>query len=132
MMNTFVGHREQVIRRRACSTPSSRWRSTKDTVENLISEIRKCVETGERVLVTTIDEAVSEDLTSYLREAKMPRRYLHSDIDRSSRWKFYGISGSATSTCSSGLTFCARGLDHSRGALVAGFSTPTKEGFSAQ
>ena len=49
--------------------------------EDLINEVLKAVEEGERVLVTTLTKRMSEDLSSYLRERSVRVEYLHSDID---------------------------------------------------
>uniref|UniRef100_UPI00332A5797 helicase-related protein n=1 Tax=Pseudoalteromonas sp. GW168-MNA-CIBAN-0100 TaxID=3140434 RepID=UPI00332A5797 len=52
-----------------------------DQVDDLLSEIYKSVEKGERVLVTTLTKRMSEDLTDYLSEHNVKVRYLHSDRD---------------------------------------------------
>ncbi|HWL16662.1 MAG TPA: excinuclease ABC subunit UvrB, partial [Opitutus sp.] len=72
---------EQLVRPTGLLDPEIALRSTKGQVENLIGEIRAATAAGERVLVTTLTKRLAEDLTSYLREAKIRVEYLHSDID---------------------------------------------------
>src|SRR5690606_30714972 len=72
---------EQVIRPTGLLDPEIEVRPTKGQVEDLIAEVRRAVDAGERVLVTTLTKRLSEDLTSFLREAKIRVEYLHSDID---------------------------------------------------
>ena len=62
---------EQLIRPTGLLDPEIVLRSTKGQVEDLISEIRKAVLVGERVLVTTLTKRLSEDITSFLREVKI-------------------------------------------------------------
>src|SRR6202040_534318 len=50
-------------------------------IDDLLEEIRRREERGERVLVTTLTKKMSEDLTDYLLEAGGKARYLHSEID---------------------------------------------------
>ncbi|MFM9079327.1 MAG: excinuclease ABC subunit UvrB, partial [Opitutaceae bacterium] len=72
---------EQLIRPTGLLDPEITVRSTKGQVENLITEVRAAAAAGERVLVTTLTKRLSEDLTSYMREAGIRVEYLHSDID---------------------------------------------------
>ncbi|MDP3678943.1 MAG: excinuclease ABC subunit UvrB, partial [Methylotenera sp.] len=50
-------------------------------VDDLLGEIKKRVDVGERVLATTLTKRMAEDLTDYLTEHGVKARYLHSDID---------------------------------------------------
>jgi excinuclease ABC subunit B len=61
--------------------PSIDIRKTENQIDDVISEIRKNVEKGQRVIVTTLTKKMSEDLTSYLKELDIKVQYLHSDID---------------------------------------------------
>ena len=56
-------------------------RPIKGQVEDSINEIKKTVEEGFRVLVTTLTKRMSEDLTDFLRDHDVKVEYLHSDID---------------------------------------------------
>ncbi|MCD4811771.1 excinuclease ABC subunit UvrB [bacterium] len=56
-------------------------RPTENQIDDVISEIGKNVEKGQRVIVTTLTKKMSEDLTDYLKELNIKVQYLHSDID---------------------------------------------------
>ncbi len=56
-------------------------RKTEGQIDDVISEISKNIEKGQRVLVTTLTKRMAEDLTSYLKDLDIKVQYLHSDID---------------------------------------------------
>jgi excinuclease ABC subunit B len=72
---------EQLIRPTFVVDPEVEVRPTKNQIDDLLSEIRRREEAGERVLVTTLTKKMAEDLTDYLLEAGVRGRYLHSEID---------------------------------------------------
>lgn len=72
---------EQIIRPTGLMDPKMTIRSAKNQVEDLLGEIKKRVERGERVLVTTLTKKMAEDLTEYYNELGIRARYMHSDID---------------------------------------------------
>src|SRR3954470_1155174 len=119
---------EQVIRPTGLLDPVITIRPTKGQVENLISEIRKSVEAGERVLVTTLTKRLSEDLTSYLREAKVRVEYLHSDIDAIERVEILRNLRLGNFDVLVGINLLREGLDLPEVALVA-ILDADKEGF---
>jgi len=61
--------------------PSIDVRPIDNQIDDVISEVRKNIEKGERVLITTLTKRMSEDLTEYLKEYDIKVAYLHSDID---------------------------------------------------
>ena len=72
---------EQLIRPTGIVDPEVEVRATKNQIDDLLGEIRRRAEAGERVLVTTLTKKMAEDLTDYLLEAGVKTRYLHSEID---------------------------------------------------
>ena len=72
---------EQLIRPTFVVDPEVEVRPTKNQIDDLLNEIRRREEAGERVLVTTLTKKMAEDLTDYLLEAGVRARYLHSEID---------------------------------------------------
>src|SRR2546430_14359607 len=72
---------EQLIRPTYLVDPEVELRPTKNQIDDLLNEIRRREEVGERVLVTTLTKKMSEDLTDYLLEAGGKARYLHSQVD---------------------------------------------------
>src|SRR6185503_4215692 len=72
---------EQLVRPTGLIDPEVEIRPVRSQVDDVLSEINKCVEKEERVLITTLTKRMSEDLTEYLAEHDVKVRYLHSDID---------------------------------------------------
>jgi excinuclease ABC subunit B len=72
---------EQLIRPTGIVDPDVELRPTKDQIDDLLNEIRRREEVGERTLVTTLTKKMAEDLTDYLLESGVKARYLHSEID---------------------------------------------------
>jgi len=119
---------EQVIRPTGLLDPEITLRPTKGQVEDLIGEVRKAVEQGERVLVTTLTKRLSEDLTSYMREAKLRVEYLHSDIDALERVEILRNLRRGNFDVLIGINLLREGLDLPEVALVAVLDAD-KEGF---
>lgn len=71
---------EQIIRPTGLLDPIVEVRPTANQIDDLIEEVHKTIEKGERVLVTTLTKKMAEDLTDYLMEQSIKVRYLHSDI----------------------------------------------------
>lgn len=61
--------------------PEIEVRKTENQIDDVINEVRKNIENGERVLITTLTKRLSEDLTEYLKDYNIKVAYLHSDID---------------------------------------------------
>ncbi|RKY96840.1 MAG: excinuclease ABC subunit B, partial [Candidatus Hydrothermota bacterium] len=72
---------EQIIRPTGLVDPKITVKPTEHQVDDMIEEIRKRVEKGERVLITTLTKRMAEDLSEYLLGAGFRVRYLHSEID---------------------------------------------------
>jgi excinuclease ABC subunit B len=119
---------EQLIRPTGLLDPEITLRPTKGQVEDLIGEIRAAVEKGERVLVTTLTKRLSEDLTAFLREAKIRVEYLHSDIDAIERVEILRNLRLGNFDVLVGINLLREGLDLPEVALVA-ILDADKEGF---
>ncbi len=119
---------EQVIRPTGLLDPEITLRPTKGQVEDLIAEARRAVEKGERVLVTTLTKRLSEDLTAYLREAKIRVEYLHSDIDVIERVEILRNLRQGNFDVLIGINLLREGLDLPEVALVV-ILDADKEGF---
>lgn len=72
---------EQIIRPTGLIDPEVEVRPTKGQVDDLYAEIKKRVEVGERVLVTTLTKRMAEDLSDYLLELGLKVNYLHSEVE---------------------------------------------------
>jgi excinuclease ABC subunit B len=119
---------EQLIRPTGLVDPQITLRPTKGQVEDLIGEVRRAAEAGERVLVTTLTKRLSEDLTTYLREAKVRVEYLHSDIDAIERVEILRNLRLGNFDVLIGINLLREGLDLPEVALVA-ILDADKEGF---
>jgi excinuclease ABC subunit B len=119
---------EQVIRPTGLLDPEIVVHSTKGQVEHLIGEIKLAVEKGERVLVTTLTKRLSEDITSFMREAKIRVEYLHSDIDAIERVEILRNLRLGNFDVLVGINLLREGLDLPEVALVA-ILDADKEGF---
>jgi excinuclease ABC subunit B len=119
---------EQVIRPTGLLDPEITIRPIKGQVEDLIGEIKAAASAGERVLVTTLTKRLSEDLTTFLREAKVRVEYLHSDIDTIERIEILRNLRLGNFDALIGINLLREGLDLPEVALVA-ILDADKEGF---
>lgn len=119
---------EQIIRPTGLLDPVLEMRPTEGQVENLIGEIHDAVDAGERVLVTTLTKRMSEDLTTFLREAQIRVEYLHSDIDAIERVEILRNLRAGKFDVLIGVNLLREGLDLPEVALVA-ILDADKEGF---
>ncbi len=119
---------EQLIRPTYLVDPEVELRPTKNQIDNLLSEIRKREEAGERVLITTLTKKMSEDLTDYLLEAGVRARYLHSEIDTLERIQIIRELRLGEYDVLVGINLLREGLDLPEVSLVA-ILDADKEGF---
>ncbi len=119
---------EQLIRPTGLLDPEIVVRPIRGQVEDLIGEVKAAAAAGERVLVTTLTKRLSEDLTTYLREAGIRVEYLHSDIDTIERIEILRNLRLGNFDALVGINLLREGLDLPEVALVA-ILDADKEGF---
>ena len=119
---------EQVVRPTGLVDPAVEIRPVATQVDDLLSEINRCVERNERVLVTTLTKKMAEDLTDYLAENGVRVRYLHSDIDTVERVEIIRDLRLGRFDTLVGINLLREGLDMPEVALVA-ILDADKEGF---
>ncbi len=119
---------EQLIRPTYLVDPEVELRPTKNQIDDLLNEIRRREEVGERVLVTTLTKKMSEDLTDYLLEAGVKARYLHSEIDTLERIQIIRELRLGEYDVLVGVNLLREGLDLPEVSLVA-ILDADKEGF---
>ena len=119
---------EQIIRPTGLVDPKLSIRATKGQIDDLLEEIRKRVEVGERVLVTTLTKRMAEDLTEYLFQAGVRVRYIHSDIDTIERMEILRALRLQKVDVLVGINLLREGLDLPEVSLVA-ILDADKEGF---
>ncbi|MGA0055006.1 MAG: excinuclease ABC subunit UvrB [Steroidobacteraceae bacterium] len=119
---------EQVVRPTGLLDPEVEVRPVRTQVDDVLSEIQRCVSQGERVLITTLTKRMSEDLTEYLEEHGVKVRYLHSDIETVERSEIIRDLRLGVFDVLVGINLLREGLDMPEVALVA-ILDADKEGF---
>ncbi|MBO5334569.1 MAG: excinuclease ABC subunit UvrB [Clostridia bacterium] len=119
---------EQLIRPTGLLDPIIEVRPTKGQIDNLLSEIEKTVNSGGRVLITTLTKRMSEELTDYLKEHKIKVKYMHSDIDTLERVEIVNGLRSGAFDVLCGINLLREGLDMPEVKLVC-ILDADKEGF---
>ena len=119
---------EQIIRPTGVVDPEVELRPTKNQIDDLLNEIRRREEAGERVLVTTLTKKMAEDLTDYLLESGVRTRYLHSEVDTLDRIKIIRELRLGEFDVLVGVNLLREGLDLPEVSLVAVLDAD-KEGF---
>ena len=119
---------EQIIRPTGLVDPKLTIRPTKGQIDDLLEEIRKRVDVGERVLVTTLTKRMAEDLTDYLFQAGVRVRYIHSDIETIERVEILRSLRLQKVDVLVGINLLREGLDLPEVSLVA-ILDADKEGF---
>jgi excinuclease ABC subunit B len=119
---------EQIIRPTGLLDPEVEVRPTKGQVDDLVGEIHKRVEHGERVLVTTLTKRMAEDLSEYLKEMSIKVHYLHSEVDTLDRIGILRDLRLGVFDVIVGINLLREGLDLPEVSLVA-ILDADKEGF---
>jgi excinuclease ABC subunit B len=119
---------EQLIRPTGIVDPEVELRATKNQIDDLLNEVRRREEAGERVLVTTLTKKMAEDLTDYLLESGVKARYLHSEIDTLERIQIIRELRLGDYDVLVGVNLLREGLDLPEVSLVA-ILDADKEGF---
>ena len=119
---------EQVIRPTGLLDPKVDVRPVEGQIDDLIGEIRRETEHGNKVMITTLTKKMAEDLTDYLAEAGIRVRYLHSDIDTLERSEIIRDMRLDVFDVLVGINLLREGLDIPEISLVA-ILDADKEGF---
>ncbi|MBR4113418.1 MAG: excinuclease ABC subunit UvrB, partial [Anaerotignum sp.] len=119
---------EQIIRPTGLLDPEISVRPIHGQIDDLLMEVRKTTEAGDKVLVTTLTKKMAERLTDYLREAGVRVRYLHSDIDTLERLEIIRDLRMDVFDVLVGINLLREGLDIPEVSLVA-ILDADKEGF---
>jgi len=119
---------EQIIRPTGLLDPKITVKPLKNQIDETIELCRQRVESGERVLVTTLTKRTAEDLADYLRDVGLKVRYLHSDIDAIERVEILRGLRAADFDILVGINLLREGLDLPEVSLVC-ILDADKEGF---
>ena len=119
---------EQVIRPTGLLDPVIEVRPSVNQVDDLLEEIKKVREKGQRVLVTTLTKRMAEELNTYLNNLKIKSRYIHSDVDTLERVEILKGLRMGDFDVLVGVNLLREGLDLPEVSLVA-ILDADKEGF---
>jgi len=119
---------EQLIRPTGLLDPAISVRPTEGQIDDLLAEIRRRVDSGQRVLVTTLTKKMAEDLADYLQEMGIKVHYLHSEIDTLERVEILRDLRLGVYDVVVGINLLREGLDLPEVSLVA-ILDADKEGF---
>ena len=119
---------EQLVRPTGLVDPPVEVRPAATQVDDLLSSIPERVQSGERVLVTTLTKRMAEDLTDYLGDHDVRVRYMHSDIDVVERMEIIRDLRLGAFDVLVGINLLREGLDLPEVSLVA-ILDADKEGF---
>ena len=119
---------EQLNRPTGLLDPEIEIRPATNQVDDLIGEVRKVIEKGNRVLVTTLTKKMAEKLSDYFRELDIKSKYLHSDINTIERVELIRGLRKGDFDVLIGINLLREGLDLVEVSLVA-ILDADKEGF---
>ncbi len=119
---------EQIIRPTGLVDPEVIVRPIKGQVDDLVAELRKRIERGERALVTTLTKRMAEDLSDYLQEVGFKVHYLHAEVQTIERVEILRDLRLGVYDVVVGINLLREGLDLPEVSLVA-ILDADKEGF---
>ena len=119
---------EQIIRPTGILDPKIVIKNSEGQIDDLINEIRKTIESGDRALVTTLTKRMSEDLTDYLKGVNIKAEYMHSEIKTIERIRILRGLRMKEFDVLVGINLLREGLDLPEVSLVAILDSD-KEGF---
>jgi len=119
---------EQIIRPTGLLDPEIIIKPLKGQIDEVMTESRKRIERGERVLVTTLTKRTAEDLTDYLRDAGLKVQYIHSEVGAIERVEILRALRGGEFDILVGINLLREGLDLPEVSLVA-ILDADKEGF---
>ncbi len=119
---------EQIIRPTGLLDPKIEVRATKNQIDDLVSEINKRNEIGEKVLITTLTIRMAEELTTYLKKIDIKVAYLHSEVKTLERMKIIHDLRSGKYDVLVGINLLREGLDIPEVSLVV-IMDADKQGF---
>lgn len=119
---------EQVIRPTGLLDPIIEVRPSLNQIDDLMEEIARRTELGERTLVTTLTKRMAEELNDYLAKYDIRTAYMHSDVDTMERIKILDDLRAGVYDVLIGVNLLREGLDLPEVSLVA-ILDADKEGF---
>jgi excinuclease ABC subunit B len=119
---------EQVVRPTGLLDPPIEIRPSINQIDDLLDEIDKRVQKGDRVLVTTLTKRMAEEMDKYLQRINIKSKYIHSDVDTLDRVEILRQLRLGEIDVLVGVNLLREGLDLPEVSLVA-ILDADKEGF---
>ncbi|MBP9102760.1 MAG: excinuclease ABC subunit UvrB [Chitinophagaceae bacterium] len=119
---------EQVVRPTGLLEPPIEIRPSVNQIDDLLDEIDKRVNMGDRVLVTTLTKRMAEEMDKYLHKINIKSKYIHSEVDTLERIEILRELRLGTIDVLVGVNLLREGLDLPEVSLVA-ILDADKEGF---
>ena len=119
---------EMIVRPTGLVDPTVEVRPTEGQIDDLLAEVRRRAEIGQRSLVTTLTKRFAEDLADYLREYGVKVRYLHSELDAMERIEVLTALRTGEVDVVVGINLLREGLDLPEVAFI-GILDADKEGY---
>ncbi len=119
---------EQIIRPTGLVDPHVEVRPIEGQAADVLSEIEKTIQAGDRILLTTLTKRLAEELTEYLAHKGVRTRYLHSDINTIERTEIIRQLRLGKFDVLVGINLLREGLDIPEVGFI-GILDADKEGF---
>jgi excinuclease ABC subunit B len=119
---------EQIIRPTGLLDPPITVRPSLNQIDDLLEEVERAIDTGGRVLVTTLTKRMAEELTKYLSRLNIKTRYIHSEVKALDRVEILRELRLGVFDVLVGVNLLREGLDLPEVSLVA-IMDADKEGF---
>lgn len=119
---------EQIIRPTGLLDPTIEVKKTEGQIDDIVSQINKCKENNERVLITTLTIKMSEELTDYLKSLNIKVAYLHNEVKTLERLKIIHDLRAGVYDCIVGINLLREGLDIPEVSLIC-ILDADKQGF---
>lgn len=119
---------EQIIRPTGLLDPEIVVRPTMYQIDDLLEEINKRIDVGERTLVTTLTKRMAEELNDHLNKYGVSSAYIHSGVDTLERIRVLQSLRDGDYDVIVGVNLLREGLDLPEVSLVA-ILDADKEGF---
>jgi len=118
----------QIIRPTGLLDPEISVRPTEGQIDDLLEEVHERVSKGQRVIITTLNKRMAEELSDYLSEMGIKNRYIHHEIDTLERVEILRDLRLGVYDVIVGINLLREGLDLPEVSLVA-ILDADKEGF---
>jgi excinuclease ABC subunit B len=119
---------QQIIRPTGILDPQVSVRKTEGQIDDLLQEVAMRVKKGQRALITTLTQRMSEELAGYLNETGIKAHYLHAEIETLERIEILRDLRMGVYDAIVGINLLREGIDLPEVSLVA-ILDADKEGF---